>query len=943
MGNCPQELNMFEKNKLSLCVALVLGLSASMPLIAQEDGNEKKQESSEQQQDTKSKKTKKKISPIASGDDSLVVQPGQAIETIEVTGSLIPRNSFDGPDPMTVVTDEDMKARGLNTIAEVIDSLSENTGYREGQAGNLLSGFTVGASEANLRGLGTGRTLVLVNGRRIADYPLPFGGEQNGTDLGTIPGSAVSRTEVLSGSASAIYGSDAVGGVINMITKRDMEQTAISHVTGVYEDGYGMGNLTSFITGKAFDRGSVTFSMENMSTEPVYGDEVEYLNDRQYLIPGLQVIETDLANGSTNALSPEGYDCEAQGMYTSQTYSEDGNAVCNYDGTRGIAMAQETNRTSMFVDGRYQFTDTISGFATVLATKQDVASSIPANSWRGAVYNEDFSKYAVIGRSFAHDVGHVESSFDQEMWTVMMGLEGEVDLGGNVWNWDVGYSRARFNMVQKYGALREDVLNAWLFEGSDGYTELANGIYQVDNDFFDNGLVNNIYRDASADGESLMGEATTFASSGSENVSFKVVGELSDFGFLYNPVTMAAIVDWSTQKTDVDPDERSLDQSGHGWLNIGAIEAHGSRDRKAFGTEFLIPVFEDLNVTLATRLDRYDDSSAIGGRNTSSVKFDYQLFDEIKLRGHYAQTFRAPDMFNLYGESTGYTVVTDLTNGNCYDGEQLTGPCPNYSVISTRRGSNDLKEEKGNDVGFGIVFTPTNDVSISADWYKVRLEDLVLTESAYTVMDYEWQCENGVVAGGSQFCENIRDRVIRDASGQVTNIIIEPQNHEYREVEGLDIRASARFESERYGNFGVGMTYVNTLSQEWLQFAGDEPIDLRTGLLGQSLPATRSNFSLNWSNPLSSFRSVGAGLFIRRQGRVDNFAGTKKLEPFYTANLTARYQHSARLSVGLGIQNLTNAMPISDDTSARWPYYWSHLQSPMGRSYNLSVSYFLSD
>ncbi|WGL16181.1 TonB-dependent receptor [Microbulbifer bruguierae] len=934
---------MFEKNKLSLCVALVLGLSASMPLIAQEGSDENKKESSEQQQDAKSAKAKKKSRTVISGDDDLVVQPGAAIETIQVTGSLIPRNSFDGPDPMTVITDEDMKARGLNTIAEVIDSLSENTGYREGKSGNLLSGYTVGASEANLRGLGTGRTLVLVNGRRIADYPLPFGGEQNGTDMGVIPGSAVSRTEVLSGSASAIYGSDAVGGVINMITKRDMEQTAISHVTGVYEDGYGMANLTSFITGKAFERGSVTFSMEQLTTEPVYGDEVSYLDNRKFLATGLSIAEVDLANGTTNALSPSGYDCAENGMYASETYSEDGHTVCNYDGSPGVAMQQEHDRTSMFVDGRYQFTDTTSGFVTVLATKQDAASSIPANSWRGVVYNEDFSKYAVIGRSFAHDLGYTESSYDQEMWTVMMGVEGELDLGGNVWNWDVGYSKARYNVVQKYGALREDVLNDWLFDGSGGYAELASGVYQVDSDFFDNGLVNNIYRDASVDEESLMGQATTFASSASENVSFKVVGELSDFGVLYNPVTMAVVVDWASQETNIDPDERSRDQSGHGWLNIGATSAHGSRDRKAFGAEFLIPVFEDLNVTLATRLDRYDDSSAIGGRNTSSVKFDYRLFDEIKLRGHYAQTFRAPDMFNIYGESTGFTTITDLSNGNCYDGENFTGTCSSYTVNYTRRGIDDLEEEKGNDVGFGIVFTPTNNVSVSADWYKVRLEDLVLTESAYSVMDYEWQCANGAIPGGSQFCQNIRDRVIRDASGRVTSIIVEPQNHEYREVEGLDIRASARFESKQYGNFGVGMVYVNTLSHEWLQFAGDEPIDMRTGLLGQSVPATRTNLSLSWNNPLNGFRSVGAGLFIRRQGRVDNYVGTKQLEPFYTANLTARYQHTARLGVSLGIQNLTNAMPISDETSPRWPYYWSHLQSPMGRSYNLSFSYFLSD
>ena len=927
---------MFEKNKLSICVAAaVLGLVASMPLTAEEQDKEQKSESTEQ----------RKAEEQSYSEGELVIQPSEkSIETIEVTGSLIPRTSYDGPDPMTVIGEEEMKAKGLMTVADVIDSLSENSGYREGDAGNLLSGFTVGASEANLRGLGAGRTLVLVNGRRIADYPLPFGGEQNGVDLGTIPSSALSRVEVLSGSASAIYGSDAVGGVINLITKRDMEQTMVSHITGIYEEGYGMVNLTSFTTGKAFERGSVTLSLEKMSSEAVYANEVSFLDDRKFLVNGISVSRQDVINAANNGpASPMGYSCEANGMITTATYGDDGRTVCNYDASSGIAMASDVDRTSFFVDGRYQLTDNISAFATVLASKQDVASSVPANSWSGFVMNADGTKGSSISRSFAHDLGNTESTYDQEMWTLMMGLQGDLELGGNAWNWDLGYSKARFNMTQKYAAMREEVLRDWILDGAGNYTELAPNVYQVGNEFYDNGLVGNIFRDASQDRDALMGMATTFAGSSAQTLTAKVVGDLSDFGVLYNPVTVAISADWSSQSTGIDPDERSLNQNGNGWLNVGAVEASGSRDRTAIGAEFLVPVTEDLELTLATRMDRYDDSSAIGGRSTSTVKFVYSPFDMVKFRGHFAQTFRAPDMFNIYGESTGYSAVTDLLGGDCYDGETFTGTCPGYTVTSIRRGSRELEEEKGKDVGFGIVFTPTNNVNMSADWYRVRLDDLVLTESAFGLMSNEWQCATGGLPGGSKFCQDVNDRIIRDETGRVDTIIIEPQNQEYRELEGLDVRMSAKFDSAQFGNFGVGMNYVNTLSHEWVQFAGDEPIDLRNGQPGQSLPATRTSMNFSWSNPLNGFRSVGAGLFIQRQGRVDNFVGTKKLEPYYTANLTVNYKASARMSMGLTVQNLTNTMPITDETNPYWPYYWSHLQSPMGRSVNLSFSYFLSN
>ncbi|GAB2513874.1 TonB-dependent receptor domain-containing protein [Microbulbifer agarilyticus] len=933
---------MFEKNKLSTCVAVaVWGLVTAMPLYAQEAEQEVE---SVQPQEQESQQEREPADEVKSDDEGLVVRPvRQSVETIEVTGSLIPRTSFDGPDPMTVIDEEEMKAKGLVTVADVIDSLSENTGYREGESGNLLSGFTVGASEANLRGLGAGRTLVLVNGRRIADYPLPFGGEQNGVDLGTIPSSALSRVEVLSGSASAIYGSDAVGGVINLITKRDMEQTMLTSTTGVYEEGYGFVNQTSFITGTAFDRGSVTFSMEKLTTESVTADEVSFLDDRKFVTSGVNVIRRDINSISGNGpASPAGYDCKANGLIASETYGEDGATACNFDASKGIAMAGEYDRTSMFVDGRYQITDNISGFATVLASKQDVVSSVPANSWQGAVYNEDFTKVAGVYRSFAHDLGYTDSTYDQEMWTVMLGLQGDLELGDTTWNWDLGYSKARFKMAQRFAALREEVVKDWVLDGAD-YVELAPNVYQVSDSFYEQDLVNNVFRDAQPDRDSLLGQATTFADSGAEAFSAKVVGELSDFGILYNPVTMAIVADWASQTTGIDPDERSLNLSGNGWLNVGAIEAGGSRDRMAVGAEFLIPVLEDLEVTLATRFDRYDDDSAIGGRNTSTVKFVYQPFDMLKLRGHWAQTFRAPDMFNIYGESTGFAGVTDLLGADCFDGENFTGACPSYQVVSVRRGSDDLAEEKGKDIGFGVVFTPFNRVNMSADWYQVRLDDLVLTESAYGLMSNEWQCTTGALPSGSQFCQDVYERVVRDETGRVERLIIEPQNQEYREVEGVDLRLSAGFDSKQFGNFGVGMSYVNTLKHEWQQFAGDEVFDLRVGQPGRSLPATRSSLAFSWSNPLSGFKSVGAGLFIQRQGSVDNFIGTKKLEPNYTVNLTANYRVDARLSVGVAIQNLTNTMPMTDETNPRWPYYWSHLQSPLGRSVNFSFSYFMSN
>ena len=179
--------------------------------------------------------------------------------------------------PITVITAEDMKEKGLMSIGDVMDSLTENSGYTEGKESNLLGRFTTGGQEVNIRGLGTGRTLILLNGRRIADYPLPFGGEQNGVDVGAIPQSSLAKVELLSSGASAIYGSDAIGGVLNFITKRDMDQTEASLTGGMFQDDVGQSLIASVITGNSFERGSFTFGLDGFITDQILASDVDYL------------------------------------------------------------------------------------------------------------------------------------------------------------------------------------------------------------------------------------------------------------------------------------------------------------------------------------------------------------------------------------------------------------------------------------------------------------------------------------------------------------------------------------------------------------------------------------------------------------------------------------------------------------------------------------------
>ncbi|PHY12724.1 TonB-dependent receptor, partial [Caulobacter sp. B11] len=136
-----------------------------------------------------------------------------AVEALVVTGSRIPRIATEGPAPVTVITAENIKAAGFNSVPDVLRSLTQNGGETQTQQSSSGADWTPGAQQVDLRGLGPNHTLVLVNGRRIADFPLPFNGKSAFTDTSSIPLGMIDRIEVLSGSASAVYGSDAISGV----------------------------------------------------------------------------------------------------------------------------------------------------------------------------------------------------------------------------------------------------------------------------------------------------------------------------------------------------------------------------------------------------------------------------------------------------------------------------------------------------------------------------------------------------------------------------------------------------------------------------------------------------------------------------------------------------------------------------------------------------------
>ena len=189
---------------------------------------------------------------------------------VTVTGSRIKRIDIEGATPVTVITRTDIDQAGYGTVFDAVSNLTQNIGETAGE--NFQAGFTPANQVVDLRDFGPGRTLVLVNGKRMADYPFPYNGNSASFNWASIPLAAVERIEVLTAGASSVYGSDAVAGVINVVLVEGVEQSTVRVTAGEYlqsRDGFGKEYGIEFTTGGVADKFSWTVAAEFTHLDPL--------------------------------------------------------------------------------------------------------------------------------------------------------------------------------------------------------------------------------------------------------------------------------------------------------------------------------------------------------------------------------------------------------------------------------------------------------------------------------------------------------------------------------------------------------------------------------------------------------------------------------------------------------------------------------------------------
>lgn len=875
--------------------------------------------------------------PEADGSES---ETG-ALGRLQVTATRLRRSESEGPTPVVTITREEFENQGHRTVQDVLDGLTQNTGGSLTQA--FVFGFTPGASAVSLRGFGQGRTLTLMDGRRIPVYPLGIGGTTQFFDLTSIPTTLVERIEILTDGASAIYGSDAIGGVINIITRKDFDGASLSLRAGdTSQGGYATrrGELTAGFRGEAAsfhltaqrDRNDALFARDRSYAG---SDLADPLGRGVYSRIGANIIEFDPDGDLT--VTPDPLCGSPEGALRGQGIPPDtrgvpgfvGHGVCGFDRApyRMLFPANDHETLSghaayalergprIFASGRWVEGETRLQFepfpyqGTALFGGGAAAPTVPN---RGGLTTGPNGLPAVYSRRLL-EFGPRTSEIHTRSAGLTVGIEGAL---ADTWRWEAGLGANKQTVRQRRPAIVISALEARIDDGLDLLQPIPESVV----------------RETSY-------VAATDAHSQNRLADLQVSGYLP-LALAGGPIGVAAIVEWEEQTfRDVrDPITARADGS-----DGGSAGGQGRRQRRAVAIETALPLAGNLELNLAGRWDQYDDASETGSAATGKAALQFRPLDSLLIRASYGTTFRAPGLQRLFGSVTrGYSQVRDtprcLQAGGVprvdLDQADPSDACDIVQGVRTLVGANvALREERGHSTNVGLVWDFYPDLSFSLDAYRIALDNIVEAPSAQFILD---RCA-GLTTGAPDpaFCA----RVERGAGGRLDGGLISAQalNLAMQQITGADVTARylRRLDSDRHFNLRWETTYVHSLKT---RFAMDQPIEEKVG--ASPIPRWRHNLTADWARG-----DDGATLRLQYIGKVAGAnaaprpggtpAADHRVDEHWVVNATLRRGIPRWGRLRVGVNNLLNQDPPVDPTNPNWPWYIDAggYYSPFGRAW----------
>ena len=913
------------------------------------------------------------------------------VARVVVTGSNIRRAEAETASSVLVVNRSDIERSGKSTVSELLQSLAvDNQGSVPTTFGN---GFAAGASGISLRGLGTASTLVLLNGRRMAPYGLADDGQKVFADLNVIPTDAVDRVEILKDGASAIYGSDAIAGVVNIILRREYQGTTIRGSLGITEEGDGEEQNFAVTWGKGnpdADGYNMLFNFEFKRINDIWlrdrrdRDWIGRIDLRpwgfsaQEALGGTGAITGPNAAGSAingnvrnpatnNYFNRGNLDGAATGFtrlfpraacsnFTSHPQGDPGGG-CLIDSTLEYNQIQpQQENYSLFGRGSYRFTPELDGYTewNLYSSRTNTSttpSTVSANNGfpggpvsnaavqLGAAHpdNPYFGTAARL-RYLAGDVGPRQSDIDSFFVRGLAGVKGS--FAG--WEFDTSLLFSRSTVVnERNGYLQRDVAFALLDPSATNIAAaLGNSAAYA---ALPIGSVWRIGENAGLNDPALYAALSPMIRNDAKT---KIIqGDLKgtrEFGKLQGgPIGVAVGTEWRREETELNPTTGT--ERGN-VIGLGYSAYEGSRNVFALYGEVLAPVLPGLELTAALR---YDDFTDVGDSWTPKAGVKWTPSRQFALRGTFAKGFRAPSAAeNGVGGLAAFSTATDPLR--C--GLGVTAACNPASVALITSPNPDLSPERSKSYNVGVIWDPLPRTSISVDFWRIKRKN-----------EINQQLIDAAIASGSVARDpSTAEPGIPGDPGAITAVLANYVNSASTEVQGIDIdgRHTVRLPGD-WGNLLLDgkWTYIDKWERTEQDgtsrdFAGthgncdvsncvgtpDNRVNLRAAWdRGDWRVSLNANYRGAIDNVL--FKDDPAGC-ASHFANGDNAPTDCKLASFTTFDLVVRWKPAPGWEVYGTIENLFDKVaPLDPLTYGAQAYNPLDYLGAVGRTFNLGARY----
>ncbi len=870
--------------------------------------------------------------------------PIAAPQQVTVTGSNVRRTDSETPSPVQVLTAEDIKKSGYTSIADVLHNITANNMGSLTQA--APSAFAAGGSGVALRGLTVGATLVLIDGHRMASYPMPDDGERDFVDISAIPMGAIERIEVLKDGASAVYGSDAIAGVVNVILKKSVTGTTVSAEAGISGKGDGATTHASLTTGW----GSLDTDGQNayIALEARHQNDI-LLRKRPYLARtdwtpygGVDLTQGTgsgaVSGASSGAGSGTGYLVDGAGAtYYPYAGCTQAQATADQCGYSNPYMTLQPSTTNLDVMARYTKKLSDNWQANVQA------SVLSSEARQVSIYNNAYATGVGSGGNgggvnlFHFGPGAAPTPAFPGQFPFVLTVP--ANYPGNTTGapaalvddfLDIGplTQKTLSNSYRLVGEL-EGSLGAWNLNASVGLTRVttrASFYNYIDFPALQDALNNDTYQVGGTNSAAVLAQVAPKAQSTSSNdLTFASVRGSRDLADLPGgSLGMSTGLDFTHRQLH----ELFPPSFVNGEQSIGIYSfAEGKQTVAAAYAELVAPVLKTLELDAAARADHYD---SYGWSVTPKAGFKFTPTREFSLRGTFSKGFRAPNP-----AETGDAGSTSGFVGNLHDpvycpNGPLSPTNPNGGPIaSTPPGMLDpcnialqelqlsaphLKPERSQSFTLGIILEPNKTYNATLDYYHITIHDQIISVGQLGQLGLDNAASVGTI-------------IYRDATGNILYDTYPFLNANSTTTSGLDLDTVARYELGEAGHLKAEvqvsymLQYDLTTQGVTYHLAGSHGPAFVSEDTGT--PRTRGAFSLTWGK--GPFEITGTVNYISHYSVLDpsekitdcsialgsTFTGDVPsrfchVPSFTELNVTARYDVNEHLQVHAGVVNLLN-------------------------------------